>query len=232
MNIRAKLGRLKRRVLGVVGGGSTAKAPIPANSADYWNAKFQVPEFIYTTTANQFVVELATPLKPGRAIDLAGGEGRNTVWLAEQGWRAENVDIARAGLDKTRRLADERGVADRVTTTLGSATDFQAKLAPADLGVIAYLQAPQELLETAIARMANQLRPGAHLIGVWHALENLEGGFGGPRDPRILAHGPHIRAACEAAGLRVKTCENRQGKIQTTEGLKPSITLVLLAEKP
>ena len=44
------------------------------------------------------------------------------------------------------------------------------------LGFANRVLSPQELLDTAIARMAKQLRPGAHLIGVWHALENLEGG--------------------------------------------------------
>ena len=205
--------------------------PNPATTAEYWNAKFAVPEFIYTTTANQFVVALASELTPGTAIDLAGGEGRNTVWLAEQGWRAENVDIAQAGLDKTRQLAQDRGVTERVLTTLGSGPSFKAQLAPADLGVIAYLQAPRGIVAESIANLASQLKPGGHLIGVWHALENLTEGFGGPRDPEILPTAPDIVAVCEANGLTVETCENRDGKIQTKEGLKPSITLVLRAQK-
>lgn len=199
------------------------------SSAEYWDAKYQVSEFIYTKVANRFVVELCSGLTPGKAIDLAGGEGRNTVWLAEQGWQVENVDISAEGLRKCLAFAAERGVSDRVSVLRASGDGFSSTLAPADLGIVPYLQVEQGLLKRSIARLVSQLRDGAVLVGVWHSLDNLNGGFGGPQDPAVLPSVAGMREICSSLGLQVEICENRDGQVQTRDGLKPSITLVLRA---
>lgn len=59
---------------------------------------------------NRFLVEEAVGLPAGRALDLACGEGRNSVWLAEQGWEVTGVDFSPVGIGKARRLSQERGV--------------------------------------------------------------------------------------------------------------------------
>jgi ubiquinone/menaquinone biosynthesis C-methylase UbiE len=64
-----------------------------------WIKKYETDSYVYTKDVNKFVVELTADLAPGIAIDLAGGEGRNAVWLAEQGWRVENIDFAQNALD-------------------------------------------------------------------------------------------------------------------------------------
>lgn len=212
---------------------SRAKAklkPTPVTAPSYWDAKYATDEFIYTTTANRFVVELCSELTPGKAIDLAGGEGRNTVWLAEQGWQVENVDISSVGLAKCEAFASERGVAERVTTLCASGADFKSTLAPVDLGIVPYLQVPAALLNASLANLISQIKPGGHLVGVWHARENLEGGFGGPQNPDVLPSVISMKEFCESMPLEVKVCDLREGQVQTKEGLKPSITLVLKAQ--
>jgi SAM-dependent methyltransferase len=196
----------------------------------YWDAKYSTDEFIYTTTANRFVIELCSELAPGKAIDLAGGEGRNTVWLAEQGWQVENVDISSVGLAKCEGFAAERGVAQRVTTLCASGADFKSTLAPVDLGIVPYLQVPAALLNASLANLISQIKPGGHLVGVWHARENLDGGFGGPQNPDVLPSVASMKEFCESMPLDVEVCELREGQVQTKEGLKPSITLILKAQ--
>lgn len=196
----------------------------------YWDAKYSTDEFIYTTTANRFVVELSSALTPGKAIDLAGGEGRNTVWLAEQGWQVENVDISSVGLAKCEAFASERGVAQRVTTLCASGADFKSTLAPVDLGIVPYLQVPAALLNASLENLISQIKPGGHLVGVWHALENLDGGFGGPQNPDVLPSVASMKKFCESMPLDLEVCELRDGQVQTKEGLKPSITLILKAQ--
>ncbi len=51
-----------------------------------WNRRYAAPEFIWAVEANHVLVAEVVDLPPGRALDHAAGEGRNTVWLAEQGW--------------------------------------------------------------------------------------------------------------------------------------------------
>ena len=220
---RSLISRLVRKLRGSSGGGGAAA------TASYWNDKYSTDEFIYTKTANRFVIELCEPLAPGKAIDLAGGEGRNTIWLAERGWQVENVDISAVGLDKCAAFAVERGVQGRVKTLCASGADFSSTLAPVDLGIVPYLQVPSELLGASLKNLVSQIRSGGHLVGVWHALENLSGGFGGPQDPAVLPSVDSMKSLLASLPLEVVVCELRDGQVQTRDGLKPSITLVVKA---
>jgi predicted TPR repeat methyltransferase len=197
----------------------------------YWDSKYSVNEYVYTKDVNRFVKEHLSDLNPGKMIDLAGGEGRNTVFFAEKGWRAENVDLSSVGLEKCQKLAAEKNVSDRVFTTNASALDFVSKLAPVDLGVCAYLQIPEAELTIAITRLVENIKPGGVFFGVWHALENLKDGFGGPQDPEVLPSEASMTALLASLPLKVAFVTNRDGQVQTKEGLKPSITLTAMATK-
>jgi SAM-dependent methyltransferase len=197
----------------------------------FWDSKYSVDEYVYTKDVNRFVKESCSDLAPGKMIDLAGGEGRNTVFFAERGWQAENIDLSSVGLIKCQALAAEKNVSDLVFTTNASALDFVSKLAPVDLGVCAYLQIPQEDLATAITRLVENIKPGGVFFGVWHALENLKDGFGGPQNPDFLPSEESMTALLSSLPLEIQFVTNRDGQVQTKEGLKPSITLTAMASK-
>jgi len=205
----------------------TGKTTVTPSS--YWDAKYETSEFIYTKTANRFIVELCEPLTLGAAIDLAGGEGRNTVWLAERGWRVENVDISGVGLQKCIEFAAEKGVAERVSVLQASGVDFKSIIAPVDLGIVPYLQVDEALLKASLKNLVSQIKSGGHLVGVWHARENLGVDFGGPQDPAVLPSVDSMTQICAGLPVNVELCELRDGQVQTKDGLKPSITLVLKA---
>jgi hypothetical protein len=175
-----------------------------------WDKKYSTEEYIYTKTANRFVIEYCESLTGKTAIDLAGGEGRNSIWL---------------------KFAEEEKLGSKVLATLAGATKFSSQLDQVDLGVIAYLQIPQRKLAKAIKRLSQKIKPGGYLFGVWHSRDNLTGGFGGPRDPKVLPDLDSIGKALSGLGFEIVELKNRDGQIQTREGLKPSITLVLLAKR-
>ena len=199
-----------------------------------WDQKYSTEEFIYTKVENRFVVELCKDLDGTnkRAIDLAGGEGRNSVWLAKRGWQVENIDFSEVALGKYLAFAEEEGVLENCSSNCSDALSFIPLVTPVDLAVIAYLQIPENDLATAIERLSAHVVPGGTLMGVWHSRDNLEGGFGGPRDPQVLPNVETITQALAGTGLEIEVLENRDGQIQTKEGLKPSVTLVLLAKRP
>ena len=197
----------------------------------FWDGKYSVDEYIYTKDVNRFVKEHLSDLPAGKMIDLAGGEGRNTVFFAERGWQAENIDLSPVGLVKCEKLAKERDVQELVFTTNASASEFVSKLAPVDLGVIAYLQIPQADLEIAVARLVENIKPGGVFFGVWHAIENLKDGFGGPQNPDFLPSETSMTALLSSLPLEIQFVTNRDGQVQTKEGLKPSITLTAMAVK-
>jgi len=197
----------------------------------FWDSKYSVDEYIYTKEVNRFVKESLSDLPPGKMIDLAGGEGRNTVFFAEKGWQAENIDLSSVGLEKCERLAAETNVSELVFTTNASASDFESKLAPVDLGVIAYLQIPQTELAVAIERLVSNIKSGGVFFGVWHALENLKDGFGGPQNPDLLPSESSMKTLLSSLPLEIAFVTNRDGQVQTKQGLKPSITLTAMATK-
>lgn len=73
--------------------------------ATEWDRRYAEQELVWSAGPNQFLVEEAAGLAPGRALDVAAGEGRNAVWLAERGWRVTAVDFSTVGIDKGRRIA-------------------------------------------------------------------------------------------------------------------------------
>jgi len=197
-----------------------------------WVKKYDTDDFVYTKDVNQFVVEFCGGLPVGTAIDVAGGEGRNAVWLAEQGWTVEVIDFAPNALEKAKKLAAERGVAERVLVTEASALAFTSQLAPVDLAVVAYLHIYSHQFAEAMARTVAAVKPGGHVFGVWHALENLQHNSHGPQNPDALPSVASLAKLCAELGLEVLTLENRDGLVRTDEGKKPSVTVVLLARKP
>ena len=198
----------------------------------YWNEKFSATdELVYTETVNRFVKELSEGLKPGKMIDLAGGEGRNAVYFAELGWQVENIDISNVGLTKFLKFAEERGVTEKVFANCADATGFESVLTPVDLGVVAYLQINQEDLADALDCLIENIRKGGVLFGVWHSRANLGSAYSGQQNPDLLADIDEIREIMADQPVEIELLENLEGQIQTKDGLKPSVTLVLRATK-
>jgi SAM-dependent methyltransferase len=167
-----------------------------------WDERYSGAEFEWTTRPNQFVAAELPDLPPGRALDLAAGEGRNSVWLAERGWLVTAVDFSRVGLEKGRKLAAARGVDEaRIGWIVADLRDYEPERGAFDLVLIAYLQVGAELRATVLGRAAAALVPGGTLLVVGHDLTNLTEGAGGPSDPEVLYTPEAISA--EVSGLRV-----------------------------
>ena len=167
-------------------------------------------------------------MPPGRAIDLAGGEGRNALWLAERGWDAEVVEFSPVALEKAGAWAAERGLSLR--RTQADATS-EVELDPADLVLVAYLQLPAEEFARAFHTAAAAVRPGGTLLVISHALENLERGYGGPPEPRVLATSDQLAELAAAEGLTIEWVGNRERQVSTPDGSRTAIDVVLRASR-
>ena len=81
------------------------------DQAEFWDERYKGEDFAFGKAPNEFLVSQAHHLKPGlRALVPGDGEGRNGVWLAEQGLTVDTVDVSPLGVAKARKLAQERGV--------------------------------------------------------------------------------------------------------------------------
>lgn len=149
-------------------------------SKEFWNEKYDVDGYRYGIHPNQFVAEQAEHAIPegGRVLCLGSGEGRNAVWLAERGFEVTAVDASDVGLDKTRRLAGERGV--EVQTVQTDIRDFYPDPESVDAVVMTYFHLPPELREVTHERAAEALKPGGVIILEAFRPEQLERDSGGP----------------------------------------------------
>lgn len=146
-----------------------------------WDARYAASELVWSAAPNQFVEAECADLPPGRALDLAAGEGRNAIWLAGQGWDATAVDFSAVGLDKGRTLPG----GDAVTWVCADATRWSSE--PVfDLVVLAYLQLAAGARRAAVRAAFSSLAPGGTLLVVAHDSSNLLEGTGGPQDPVVL----------------------------------------------
>ncbi len=75
-----------------------------------WDERYSAQEYAYGTAPNQFLKENVRSIPKGRVLSLAEGEGRNAVFLAQQGYSVTAVDASLVGLNKARRLAEKNGV--------------------------------------------------------------------------------------------------------------------------
>jgi SAM-dependent methyltransferase len=75
-----------------------------------WDERYSAVGHAYGTTPNEFLVAQFRAIPKGRVLSLAEGEGRNAVFLAQQGYTVTAVDASLVGLNKARKLAEENDV--------------------------------------------------------------------------------------------------------------------------
>ncbi len=149
--------------------------------ASDWDEKYRAADRLWSAEPNVFVADRLGSYRPGSGLDLASGEGRNAIWLAEQGWNMTAVDFSGTAVERGRQLSEEVEwvVADVRTWEPPDGGLF-------DLLVVAYLHLPMEDLEAMTRRAVGWLAPGGELFLVGHERTNIEHGVGGPQYPEIL----------------------------------------------
>ena len=140
--------------------------PEPVDTQEMWNTRYRESERIWSGRANARLVEVATDLMPGRALDLGCGEGGDAFWLAQRGWQVVAVDVSDEAL---RRASTDAG-------ELATRIDFQrhdlTQSFPDgtfDLVSAQYFHSPVEWDRAALLRRAaSALAPGGTLLIVDH----------------------------------------------------------------
>jgi SAM-dependent methyltransferase len=194
---------------------------------DDWDRRYAEKELIWSAGPNQFVAELLDAVPPGRALDVATGEGRNAIWLAERGWRVTAVDFSTAGLAKARALAEGRGV--DVEWVNADVREYE----PAggfDLALIAYLHLPAGQNAAVLRRAAAALAPGGTLLLIGHDRSNLTDGIGGPQDPDVLHTPEDVVAALD--GLAIRRAERVHRTVETDAHRGVAIDTLVIATRP
>jgi SAM-dependent methyltransferase len=199
------------------------------SSRDFWEGRYRAAQADGTSLwggpPNGWIAERVglIPSPPGLALDVGAGEGRNAVWLAEQGWRVVATDFSSAAVDGLRVRADGLPI----TAVVADATTWTAPQ-PVDLAVLCYLQLPPDGLAAAIAGAADSLGAGGVLLGIWHDREDVARGLGGTMTPAIRTTPHETAAAAVAAGLTIELSDRRDR--ETPAGV--ACDCLLVARKP
>ena len=197
-------------------------------SRERWNRRWAGEERVHASTApSRFVVAEVAGLRPGAALDLACGAGRNAVWLAGQGWRVTAVDFSAVALRMARGLEAER----RVSVEWVEA-DVLAWMPPArayDLVCVLYLQLPAAERRTALGRAAAAVRPGGTLLVLGHDLLNLTEGWGGPTQADVLFTPDDVVA--EIGDLRIEKAERVRRTVDDPGAAREAIDALVRATR-
>ena len=203
---------------------------VQALEPHYWDGRYASRELVWTGAANQFLVAETEALTPGRALDLASGEGRNAVWLAQRGWSVRAVDFSKVATDKAVRLAASRGVGERIDFKTADLRSFNSGEQCFDLVALVYLQIPQVELVPILQRAARAVAPGGSFVLVAHDSDNLLRGFGGPQHPDMLYTAQQVVAAV-GNELSIEKAGPVTRMVDTKNGVREAIDCLVLARR-
>lgn len=159
-----------------------------ATTAGYWDQRYSHPGHVFGYRPNDFLKQQARFLRPrSRVLALCDGEGRNGVWLAEQGHDVVSLDFSGVGLAKAEALAAERQVS--IETLCVDVADWVKRPGPErswDAVVAIFTSLPSVLRRSVAEATARQAQPGATLIVEEFTPAQPSMGSGGPTDPDLL----------------------------------------------
>lgn len=204
----------------------------PMDGSD-WDKRYSTTDLVWSIEPNVFVAELTADLPVGTALDLAAGEGRNGLWLADRGWDVTAVDFSAAGLARAEQLAQARLGADvaRFVTICQDVTDYQPEPGSFDLVVVAYLQVPAATRTVAMRTAGAALREGGTLVVIAHDSTNLDRGFGGPQDADVLYTAGDTVGDLEGLGLVIDRAEAVERRVETGTGPQTAIDALVVARR-
>lgn len=153
-----------------------------------WDERYRSADLVWGAEPNRFVREHCAPLPAGEAVDLACGEGRNSLWLASIGWNVVGIDFSPVAIARACDLGAKhpQAVQSRLTWRVADVTASPLEPASVDLALLSYLHLPPDEVTGVVTSAARALRPGGHLVLVGHDLRNLTEGVSGPQDPSLL----------------------------------------------
>ena len=202
--------------------------------ASAWDERYAARDLVWSVEPNRFVAEIIGPLTPGHAIDLAAGEGRNAIWMVEQGWTVVAADYSTVAVDRMRSLAADRlgDDAGRLDALVADATQ-EAPGGPAayDLALLCYLQLPAEQWRQALRAAVEAVRPGGRVVVIGHAGRNLTEGWGGPSERAVLYDPDEVLEGADGLPVAVEQSGIRERPVDTDEGARVALDTVVVLRR-
>jgi SAM-dependent methyltransferase len=195
-----------------------------------WDKRFSTPNYVFGEEPNAFLVSQAARLGQGHALALADGEGRNSVWLAKQGFSVDAFDFSAPAVEKANALAAKHQV--KVNFICSAWQDFDWQPGRYDLvaGIFFQFATPDERA-VLFEKIKQSLKPGGVLVIQGYGTNQLTYKTGGPDKIEHLYDEDQLRQAF--AGFEVQVCETYETSILEGAGNSGMSALVgFVARKP
>lgn len=194
----------------------------------FWDERYTAEGMLWGAEPNAVVAEIAGDLPAGTVLDLACGQGRNAVWLAQRGHDVTGIDLSPVAVGQARRLADDVGV--DVDLAIGDVTEWDPAGRTWDLVLLSYLQIPAVDRAVAHAKAVAAVAPGGTLLLIAHHLDNLDGGIGGPQSPEVLYTEDQL--AEDFAELEIQRNEIVTRRVERADLQGTAIDVLVVATRP
>jgi ubiquinone/menaquinone biosynthesis C-methylase UbiE len=196
-----------------------------------WDERYAARDQTFVRGPNPFVEAELSAVPPGRALELAAGEGRHAVWLASAGWKVAAVDFSEVGLRRAQARARSEGHA--VDFVLADVHTLRLPPRRFDLILATFFHPRPAERVSLYPAMARALAPGGSLLLVSYDMANLTMGTGGPKDPDLLLNPPVLAAELDALGLTVVRAESVPLRTTDAEGQEVDVVdSVIRAVRP
>ena len=196
-----------------------------------WDARFGGPDFLFGTEPNAYLASQRALLAVGKsALAVADGEGRNGIWLAQQGLLVDAFDISPVGVAKADKLAHRGGVSVNLYVRDCDAWDWQTEAYDVVVAIFVQFAAP-ETRRRLFSGMIATLKPGGYLIIQGYTPKQLEYNTGGPGLLDHLYTSDMMREAFAALEI-IELREYDSVLAEGTQHVGPSALLGMVARKP
>ncbi|HET7254971.1 MAG TPA: class I SAM-dependent methyltransferase [Xanthobacteraceae bacterium] len=189
-------------------------APDDVSEYERWEDRYRVPDYVFGTEPNYFLVSCKALLpRSGKALAVADGEGRNGIWLAEQGLEVLSLDFSPSAQEKARALAKQRGVTLTIAQADVHTWDYPEAAFDVVVEIFTQFSTPAERAKKW-AGMRKALKRGGLLIIQGYTPKQLQYGTGGPKQVENL----YTRAMLEEAFRDFRDMKIVEEEIEIYEG--------------
>jgi SAM-dependent methyltransferase len=147
----------------LLSGSFAASQTVDPRDRDFWNGKYNDPKFEFNHQPSRLLVEAVRGRHPGMAIDLGMGEGRNAIYLAQQGWQVTGVELSDVAVAQAKRHAAQVGI--KLDAVIDGLDHYDFGRGRWDLIALFYMHAWYHGAKPGgVERLRNALRPGGLLV--------------------------------------------------------------------
>lgn len=187
-------------------------------SQETWDARYAGADRVWSGRPNPTLVEHVADLPPGDALDIGSGEGADSVWLAERGWRVTALDVSPVALGRVAAHAAEAGVGERVTTLHHDLMDGSSVPGDHDLVTAHFMHVPRPVFADFHRRLGAAVRPGGALLVVGHHPDDVASGVRRPHGPDLLFTHDDVVAALGEEEWRFVVADSPRRSMATDDG--------------